>query len=188
MKMLFLLLLLLPGYFCAAQNKVQETTHLTDSIFWRPDYKLQARDYKGTPEPGSRFGAVSIFPIICHYETDSITQQLRFRVYSFFDIKASWIKAENRNDKDLLEHEQVHFDIVEIYVRIIKQRIREYQRQGKKKEEDYVSLINALLDEEEQAQQHYDEETDLSRNEAQQKRWAGKVKALLRQKDIRQFK
>ena len=190
MKVMFVLLLSCYSLvsFSQAQKKTSAVPGDTDSIFWSPGRKLQAGDYKGAPETGSRFGAVSIFPIICNYETDSTSHDLQFHVYAYFDRNASWIKPENKNDPDLLSHEQVHFDIVEVYVRIIKQRIREYQQQGKKKEADYVQLVNTLLDEEEETQRRYDEETDLSRNEVQQKLWAAKVGALLKTKAIRQFK
>lgn len=170
--------------FAQQQSKAKKS----DTLYWSPSYQLRAEDYEGVPELASGFDAISIFPIVCDYYMDSTTNSLKFNIYSFFEHSSSWINPEKREDRDLLQHEQLHFDIVELYTRIIKQRIREYQAQGRKKEEDYVDLINTLLNEEGETQIRYDTETDLSRNDAKQKLWTQKVKVLLTKKQIRQFK
>lgn len=185
MKLISLAVLILgfSAYIIQARSFSQDEN---DTLYWRKDYQLQLTDFHGRVEPASMYTAVSVCPIICDYYTDSLTDTLCFRVYCFFDRKESWAKAEEA-DEALLAHEQVHFNIVEIYARIIKRKLEAYKKQGNITENGILKIINSLLAEKDRMQILYDKETNLSRNIPVQKKWSDKVHQLIDKKEIERF-
>ena len=45
-----------------------------------------------------------------------------FEIFTFFDPRESWVKSEKKS-ADLLKHEQLHFDIAELFARRLKKRL-----------------------------------------------------------------
>jgi hypothetical protein len=153
-----------------------------DTIKWSPVRKLTLQDYKGKPDPSSKFKAVSylVRPTDWIFRNDSIYVSLS----TFFRPSASWFirdPASSANEDQLLVHEQGHFDLDEIEIRKARKRFLKNQQtitkyNYKRVVEQYLSDIEYFL---EQRHRQYDLETDFSLNRREQKIWNEKIAAEL---------
>lgn len=96
--------------------------------------------------------------------------EIEFRVQAYFVPEKSW-KTPNKQTAALLRHEQIHFDITELYARMLKKAFAEYDYP---KEFDQ-SLLDELFSKNQHqldsVQNQYDEDTDHSLFEEGQKLW-----------------
>lgn len=103
-----------------------------DILFWLKNRPLMFSDFKGNPqEDYINFGNRTSENIIHKLGTISKSIDLTyinshgsttFNIYAGMNTKDSWIK--NKNDTITLKHEQGHFDICEIYARILRRDIK----------------------------------------------------------------
>ncbi len=80
-----------------------------------------------------------------------------------------WYKDEDANPH-ILRHEQIHFDITELFTRKFRQQISELRASPKIKNQ-LNSLYEAISKASSKMQNLYDEETNHSINKVQQKKW-----------------
>jgi hypothetical protein len=95
-----------------------------DTIRWKQDYKLKWEDFEGNADPSSSFSAQSncMFSYKASVDYKSGEMTLSLLIYPCFTKKASWVIRENKQD-GLLKHEQLHFDICELYIRRLRKQI-----------------------------------------------------------------
>jgi len=147
-----------------------------DTIRWDPNYKLKWEDFQGKADPASTFSAQSncMFSFRSGIEYKGGVMKLSLYLYPCFTKKASWVVPENKQD-GLLAHEQLHFDICELYIRRLRKTIaarelsvldpgKEIQDEFEKAWKDYQS-----------AQSQYDRETRHGLIRDQQESWVKKV-------------
>ena len=91
-----------------------------DTIIWSSDYKLSATDFQNRKKSNGRLAAATSCQILTtyYYSQDSIT----LCVYAIFLKKRSYLIAPYFSDR-LLKHEQVHFDITELYSRKLREKV-----------------------------------------------------------------
>ena len=85
-----------------------------------------------------------------------------------------WVKTDY-----ILAHEQAHFDITEIYARMLHQAMQEYQYNHRTYKEDLNNIYNKIVWEKEAFQNAYDHGTDHSRKKRLQLEWLEKIEELL---------
>jgi 5'-deoxynucleotidase YfbR-like HD superfamily hydrolase len=147
----------------------------SDTIYWQPGYKLKWEDFKAAPETGTVYLAITSSGIDYSYSlTDS---SFSFTVYSFFEKKKSWRK--DKVDAYILNHEQVHFDITEIFARKLRSQLSSFIPNRKTIKIEIAKMAENIIQEKENLQDLYDRETLFSNNTAKQVYWNGKVKKLL---------
>lgn len=156
----FLLLLLL-----SASNPAK--------LQWKENIRLQTAHYKGKPVVNSKFYANTStqlsFTII---RKTGVTAEAT----AFFDPYKSWIRPTS--PVTVIQHEQLHFDITEIYAREMRKQIKVLEGLKLKPEEHKVKLTNLyntvahLLRND---QMRYDVETNHSLDKAMQKKWTDSV-------------
>src|SRR5690625_3492554 len=89
----------------------------------------------------------------------------------------SWVKEKKEL---LLNHEQIHFNITELYTRKIRKDLQKYLDDNKSHELDSIAKIyHCLEDEFWETQFLYDKETNHSKNTVEQKKWDRKIDRLL---------
>ncbi len=148
-----------------------------DTIRWDPSYKLKWEDFQGKADPTSSFSAQSncMFSFRSGIDYKDGVMKLSLFLYPCFTKKASWVVPENKQES-LLAHEQLHFDICELYIRKLRKTItgmelsvldpgKEIQDEFEKAWKDYQS-----------AQSQYDRETRHGLIRDQQESWVEKVK------------
>lgn len=144
-------------------------------IPWTETRKLTWNDFKGKPDEKSPFKAKTESSLDIQISTKG--EAATITMVASFDMSRSWVK--DKRDV-LLQHEQTHFDIAELWSRMFKQRL-----QGKtfpfKNFQSILSRMHGEIQKEGRAMQaQYDKETGHSINEKAQAKWTKKIDADLK--------
>jgi hypothetical protein len=167
-------LLVLSSFSSFNHGSKKKSTSSTDLLEWNSDYKLDWADFKGTANAysdGDAATAIQIKAQPYYYK-----KTLYYNVEAYFIRHKSWSK---NTSAALLAHEQLHFDIAELYARKVRKKISEYKQMGVKDVQDYNDAIRKILNESNGADLQYDQETvhgAISRKQAQ---WQKNVKEEL---------
>ncbi len=172
---LFLLFLLF--FFCITPSNAQRTRHLK----WQSKAPLQWAHFQGKPEAGDKVhAAVTYAGIEVLVEQIKFPSgQVRFKAHAIFDKKSSWVK-KGPPDSKLLAHEQLHFDITEVYARKLMQKLNSLQL-SKKDKAQVNKWQNRYWQAQQNAQEKYDEESVHGVDAERQQTWRALVDAELQQ-------
>lgn len=128
-----------------------------DSILWNKDYELEWSDFKGAVP----FGDLGIKKAASSLETLASCIDFFEDSIPVFKVEAIFIKSKSwtilKND-DLLKHEQGHFDITEIYVRKLRRKYLELNKQKVSSVEKYSQEFEKTQNELDLEHQLYDKE------------------------------
>jgi len=145
-------------------------------IRWNEKKPLQWNDFTGEVNDTSWFDAECFAEVSYHYQFNSLTS-FQFDVVANFIRNISWIKKEYQSEA-LLKHEQLHFDIAELFSLRLKGLFENYNYT-----EDFEYEIQLLFDEKKREyqlmQRQYDEETNHSRDKKKQKEWESYISSEL---------
>ena len=151
-----------------------------ESVSWTSNKKLSWADFRGKPQYNIRVAAVTASGI--SYEFSSLQRDegvdIDYTVSTFFYPNQSWYKPE-LCDKLILSHEQLHFDISELFARKMR-RIMEQTRFTRNVKAEVRTIYRKINKELAEFQNVYDEETNFSRNREKQLEWNQKIKEALR--------
>ena len=144
----------------------------SETIPWRETKKLSWTDFKGPIETDSDAAAVTASGITFSYaikKTDNRITDFEAKVEAHFYTENSWFIKDRCNDH-ILAHEQLHFDITELYVRIFRYRLEQLQMSQniKKQLNTLHKEINKELSE---MQFLYDTQSQNSINKEEQAKW-----------------
>ena len=81
------------------------------------------------------------------------------------------MKPIAKSNLHILAHEQIHFDISELYARKLRKELKEHKNQLTLKRGYMSRVFNQIYGESENRQTLYDQETEGGQNEAQQALW-----------------
>lgn len=155
-----------------------------DQLSWNEFYKLQWDDFQGEPDKHSLGDAGTAVKI--RAKPFLVKNRIRYDVVASFNRKKSWARDKSAS---LLAHEQLHFDIAELYARKIRKKISELSDRGVNDISVYNAAIQQLLLESNEADEQYDMETLHGALSKKQTAWTAKVKnelaALQRYKKTR---
>lgn len=149
-------------------------------MVWHEDSKLTWSDFKGKKPFFSSAAATTVSGIqydFYTYRENKEELKMEYKVTTFFNPNKSWCK-HNDVDDVILGHEQLHFDITELYARKLREELSELNVTNKVKS-DVRKIYSKIILELNQFQAQYDIETDYSRKLFAQKRWATKVNGLI---------
>jgi len=148
-------------------------------IPWTPELRLQWTDFRATPPADSRIAATTASGI--SYRLSAMETNRKMEVDCTIDVffypDESWYQPDVAN-AIILSHEQLHFDISELFARKMRQRIAEYSFTKKVKTE-VKTIYGDILKEMRDFQKRYDQETNFSRNVEEQMRWNKTIKMAL---------
>jgi hypothetical protein len=138
-------------------------------ITWNASRKLSWDDFKAKHSSNSRHAALSHTGISVDLsERDGL---MTVRLEARFDKSQSWKKDDNPT-LYLLAHEQLHFDITELYARKMRRQILEHQWL---QEKDWVKAFEKMFEQNQAElwnfQGDYDRFTNHSLVEAAQSEW-----------------
>ena len=186
--------------FCAAP----EIARAQEPIAWSAERKLTRADFKARVPAAGSHASMSAISIDAAWECEAGVLVSSAR--ATFDPSRSWWRnapggvwsaaAERPNsseaqqearrsagqrDMQLLEHEQIHFDIAEVTVRRIRERFASFKNAcaeagGTDPIQQMVVQADRELQEE---QQRYDRETAHGTNARVQEQWARKIRKAL---------
>ncbi|MEO1053836.1 MAG: DUF922 domain-containing protein [Bacteroidota bacterium] len=164
-------------FFCLVSLAQEQSI---DTVFWNSDIRLRQSDFLASPDTSSvelkDKKAVSSVEIVA---SGFWEQGLpNFTVRALFLRYESWFIETLYIDR-ILDHEQLHFDITELYARKIRCKIRELRRMKCKEVKIYISAIQELLEERLVFDKNYDRLTNHGRNFDVQMSWNENVKKEL---------
>jgi hypothetical protein len=186
------LVILLLNFSCL--NLIYSQSSCIDSpqgpvIHWSPDIKLKWSDFKATEKKAPGF-AIAASTCGFGYEGTQSGNEFTIDVYVRFYCEESWHNA-NYDFKDVLAHEQLHFDICEVYGRMFYKGVVELRAKDELSQESIEKLYHRLTFEYEKIQDVYDDETNHSINGDKQREWnvaiSKKLEELSDYSDYKEF-
>jgi len=171
----FLKAILVTLFIFLISNEIQEET-----ILWEKHKRLSWSDFKGKAQ-NNRAAAVTASGLTYRASTTKKNNKvvaIDFEVNSFFYPQKSWYRPAIC-DHIILNHEQLHFDITEIYAEILRKRLAKanYTNNSQAEMKAIYQQVNRELND---FQNLYDAETNFSRNREQQLRWNKNIEAILK--------
>lgn len=152
-----------------------QSNKCTDCISWSEDRKLEWSDFKGKPRKASPNEALTDSGMSIELKCDGTTAEAIIKC--FFSPSKSWTKS---TDSDyLLAHEQLHFDITELFVRKLRQKLAKHKGDCEALSKHIEAYYNSNYKEFVAYQDRYDSESKHSLNKEKQAYWEAKIKREL---------
>jgi len=172
--------------FCLMFLFVGNSTN-EETMTWNETRKLTWADFKADPNMQSDAAALTASGITFGYSvknTGSRIIDFSTSVDAHFYPNKSWY-LKDKSDDYILKHEQLHFDITELYARKFRQQLtRLVVNQNVKEQMNRLHItINEALNE---TQKRYDSQTNHSINAEMQEQWQNFIASELKVLD--QFK
>jgi hypothetical protein len=140
-------------------------------IYWSQNHKLCVSDFNcKVPDSISNTVAVSMLLILPQVFIENKIPN--YKIYAIFNKNGSWIKDSSSS---ILIHEQLHFDITELFVRKIRKRINELRRSNKTKIYISNNVFEELEKECNNESNEYDKQTHHGILYFKQKDWNKKI-------------
>lgn len=157
-------------------NSWGSAQNLDSLLCWSSQTKLKWEDFRGSIPVGKNqlasFKAICSSNIILRPYRETDTSRYTYKVKAVFRRYESWTKDST---KRLLAHEQLHFDIAEVYVREIRKAIKELGKAYALTDEYIQSYIRKLLSERKLRNEDYDRATAHGLIKKEQLKWAQKI-------------
>jgi Bacterial protein of unknown function (DUF922) len=166
-KYIAVILFFLP-FTLSAQEKDEEL------VDWSAARKLSWADYKANPARGSDVAASTTTYLGIEYTISD--KSFGFKIQCRFSKNRSW--GLHKTDY-ILEHEQGHFDIAEIFARKLNKAMNEYSFNKRTYQKDLNKMYQDIMKEKEEMQDKYDKETNHSIHKVNQAEWLKKIASLL---------
>lgn len=157
--------------FCFAQSKNRDDQKLLE---WNEYYTLSWDDFQGMPDNQLQGDAGTVIQIKA--KPYYVKGKIKYDVYAYFDRSKSWYRAQSSS---LLAHERLHFDLAELYARMIRKKIAELEKNKVDDIKIYNAAINKILNESNEEDQRYDLETLHGAMSKKQAMWETKIKQEL---------
>lgn len=172
---------------CGSSN-IQENNNviqqnIEDKILWSYERKLTWNDFMGLPKKdrGSIEAETQCEISILEVKLDGDLPKIS--IGTFFIKNKSWTVT---NSIATLGHEQIHFDIYELYSRKIRNKLEELNQKNELKIEIYQKYYNELINEAIKLNEVYDNEVYF--NIDKQQEWIERIaKELERLKEYEYF-
>jgi len=140
-------------------------------IPWSENYKLKWSDFEGKAQKYSPNEALTDSGMSIELKCDGKTSKAIVKCY--FNPNNSWTKSKNSDY--LLAHEQLHFDITELFVRKLRKQLAQFGDDCKALSKHIDDYYKRNYKEFVAYQDRYDRETKHSLNEEKQAYWEKKV-------------
>lgn len=157
------------------------TVQSQEGIPWKPHFSLSWKNFTGPVPKGLTAAATTASGISYDFSTinEGDALKISFNVNAYFYPKRSWHKPKICNDT-ILFHEQLHFDITELFARKMRKKLAT-TKFTKNVKQEVRQIYKVTLRQLNDFQNRYDSETNYSRNLTVQRRWAKEIKFALRQ-------
>lgn len=146
-------------------------------LLWHEHEALTWADFRGVVPPNMPMKAMTSSgpQLQSGYKKQGQTITLQFEVTTTFSPNESWVVDDARVRSILLPHEQLHFDVEELFSRKLRKALQEYQYTANFLNE-YTNVYYQLTAERDAYQAQYDLETNHSKIEEKQIEWNQKIR------------
>jgi hypothetical protein len=107
--------------------KVPDFRKHEKEIEWTANRKLTWEDFKGTAKSISNTNSAAQTYCGFGFQTNYVTILTKTKIFvsTTFTCNLSWVRPDQKDRADLLEHEQGHFDLCEVYARQLRRKLQE---------------------------------------------------------------
>ena len=140
-------------------------------LTWAAEEKLSWNDFMGDPDISTEMKAHTNSKLKFRWTCDN--NKLNFTVSASFDRHTSWKKADVTDH--LLAHEQLHFDITELYARKLRKAVLELENPCVLPGADLKALAKTFHIAWKEREEAYDMESDHSMDLVVQAEWAAMI-------------
>lgn len=149
---------------------------------------MQVLIWSATPLKPENFKGTGYKPSDIAFSTTQIIvipaireEGVYFDVVASFNEEESFINVDSQYITRIINHEQQHFNITELFARKIRQSIEPYQSSSTQKQLNEVKrIVDGLLGEWDMMQTLYDKQTKNSINKEEQILWDNRIKDMLK--------
>ncbi len=134
---------------------------------WKENRKLSWNDFQGKPNNNSSEVAMAASSVEFSYSTKN--NQIEWTVTAKYYPRLSWSIKSLESDY-ILKHEQLHFDITELYTRLFRKQLKEKVHSAKDLAK-LKSISNNILKKWTNEENNYDNETNHSVDIQKQRLW-----------------
>ncbi len=138
-------------------------------IKWSENRPLTWEDFKEIKK--NNHWAIALSNCGMNRLSQIVGDSIYFAMEAVFNKDKSWVKSEFKTDR-VLNHEQLHFDLAELFARRLRRSISNYYFEKNNCNADIDSVFNENQSQLKLMNQLYDEETDLSNNVEMQNIWS----------------
>jgi hypothetical protein len=163
-----------------ARGKVNNTSSVSRNlpeIEWSKDRKLTWNDFQGSVPYDIEDQTAAATYCGIGFETSNVTSNisdLKIKVYNTFYTGKSWVRPEERNT-EILEHEQGHFDLCELYTRKLRERLTTARLDSRNLRNSLANIYEEVQREYRERQEKYEDETGHGVKRDQQIRWQNEL-------------
>jgi hypothetical protein len=156
-------------------------------IYWTADRKLSWEDFKGSPKTISNTNTAAQTYCGFGFQTNQVSTLTKTKIFTtnIFTCNLSWVREDQKSRIDLLEHEQGHFDLCEVYSRQLRKKLIEKKLTVYNINTDaniiFKSVYALYLD----RQELYEKETNYGLDRQKQIEWTKKIENEI--KDLSSF-
>ncbi len=146
----------------------------TDEITWKDTQPLTWENFRGVPTSSSEIGAATHVNIRV---TPKVIRggRVGVRVKAVFSCDQSWARKKAVGNDYLLNHEQRHFDIAELYARKVRQALDGYRITTSNYHKIKEKVILPIFDEYLEYDEWYDQLTVHGLDKEQQQDWNERI-------------
>ncbi|HAD11587.1 MAG TPA: hypothetical protein DCF33_04020 [Saprospirales bacterium] len=156
---------------------IDNAAQFEKTILWHPNRPLKIENFRGNTE-NRPFQAVTFYKIHSDIKSYTLAGKTTLSIEARFVCDDSYFK-KSQNDTQVLQHEQLHFDIAEIYARKFRKAISEQAINYNQYRAKYEILMAEIRKELLLKQDEYDAE--VYKDPSQQTKWNSWVKTELAQ-------
>ena len=176
MKKLFFLIVFSCFSLSSFSQKIEEKEG--EFIEWKEGVQLKWEDFLAIPDSSIHHEAISSLGFKYKFNQDTLDSYLiRPVVLAVFYPSKSWTKGVDSDN--LLQHEQLHFDILELIARQLRKELKGLEKEERVKLDEIYQILNQYVDKLDVVQDQYDKETGHSIAANKQREWAEKIKKEL---------
>ena len=148
-------------------------------ITWSAERRLTMADFQARAPLGNPLASSTSSNI----KADAACKDYVFSstVAATFDPNTSWFRNPQKASEALLRHEQLHFDITEVYTRIMRQRLQLFATKAncEKLQPAFNNVTKLVYADWDREQNRYDQETNHGLNAVRQALWEKQIAAKL---------
>ena len=161
--------------------KVPDFRKHEKEIEWTANRKLTWEDFKGNPKSISNSNTGAQTYCGFGFQTNYVTVLTKTKIFvsTTFTCNLSWVRPDQTDRVDLLEHEQGHFDLCETYARQLRKKLKEKKLTVFNLNTDaniiFKDVYALYLD----RQELYEKETNYGLNRQKQIEWTKTINSEL---------
>lgn len=148
-------------------------------LTWSAERRLTMADFQARAPLGNPLASSTSSNI----KADAACKDYVFSstVAATFDPSTSWMRNPQKASEALLRHEQLHFDITEVYARIMRQKLQLFAARAncEKLQPAFNNTTKLVYADWDREQNRYDQETNHGLNAVRQAAWEKQTAAKL---------